>query len=149
MSQARTQLVRIYENLYKPGRYPDLWFLWEGKPLVMANPAVLNGPEDGELLNFFTFRVNVPTYFDDDYKFEQKSWGWCCVYPQTRFGVREDGSVEQMCVSCAQNANAYGLCAMNDYRGGVFGRGYAKESCVSPEDPEAYLRGLNFQQQWD
>ena len=148
MDQAREQLLNIYENLYKTGRYKDLWFLWDGKPLVMVSPSALRA-EDRMLLDFFTFRVNVPTYFDADYAFDQKSWGWCSVYPQTRFGVREDGSVEQMCVSCAQNANEYGLCAMNDYRGGVFGRGYAKGNDASPEDPAAYLHGLNFQQQWD
>ena len=29
----------LFDALYKPGRYPELWFQWEGKPLIMADPA--------------------------------------------------------------------------------------------------------------
>ncbi len=32
-------LCEIYDTLYAPGLYKDLWFLWEGKPLVMAYPS--------------------------------------------------------------------------------------------------------------
>ena len=30
---------RIYDLLYKSGRYPDLWFRWKGKPLLICDPA--------------------------------------------------------------------------------------------------------------
>ena len=33
----------LYEDLYKPGRYADLWFRWEGKPLILANPDLIQG----------------------------------------------------------------------------------------------------------
>ena len=29
----------LYRDLYKPGLYSDLWFRWEGKPLILADPA--------------------------------------------------------------------------------------------------------------
>jgi len=29
------------QALYQPGIYPDLWFHWEGKPLILADPALL------------------------------------------------------------------------------------------------------------
>ena len=29
----------LYLNLYKPGRYDDLLFRWEGKPLILADPS--------------------------------------------------------------------------------------------------------------
>ena len=32
-------LRELYDTLYAPGRYKDLWFRWEGKPLVMADPS--------------------------------------------------------------------------------------------------------------
>ena len=32
-------LRELYDTLYAPGRYQDLWFRWEGKPLVMADPS--------------------------------------------------------------------------------------------------------------
>lgn len=35
-----THTVReLYDTLYKPGLYRDLWFLWRGKPLIMADPS--------------------------------------------------------------------------------------------------------------
>lgn len=157
------QLKSIYKDIYKKEKYKDLWFMWEGKPLLMARYEQLNtnNPEEKEIKEFFTFRRNEPTYFFNDTDYEDKAWGWCSVYPQTKYGVREDGSVEQICVSAAQNANQYGLVAMNDYRGGVYGRGYAKGNysysytyanetiTVNKDMEDAYVYGLNFQQQWD
>jgi len=32
-------LGELYDTLYAPGLYRDLWFLWNGKPLVMAYPS--------------------------------------------------------------------------------------------------------------
>jgi hypothetical protein len=32
----------LYEDFYKPGLYSDLWFRWDGKPLILANPDLIN-----------------------------------------------------------------------------------------------------------
>lgn len=31
----------LFRDLYGPGLYPDLWFQWEGKPLLLADPEKL------------------------------------------------------------------------------------------------------------
>jgi len=31
----------LYRELYRPGLSPELWFRWEGKPLILADPALL------------------------------------------------------------------------------------------------------------
>jgi hypothetical protein len=31
----------LYADLYKPGLYRDLWFHWDGKPLILADPALI------------------------------------------------------------------------------------------------------------
>ncbi len=159
-----TQLEYVYKDIYKPGRYEDLWFKWDGKPLVLARKksTTYAGDMSTELRKFFTFRYCNPSYYTQDQPISQGQWGWCSVYPQTKYGVRDDGSVEQMTVSVAQNASDNGgPIAMNDYRGGVYGRGYAKgdysytytyqgqEIKVDKNTQDAYLYGLNFQQQWD
>ena len=160
---ATLQLKKIYKNVYSKGRYQDLWFYWEGKPLILSRNAQLKSSDDmeREIKEFFTFRRNESTYFFRNTSYSEKAWGWCSVYPQTKYGVRSDGSVEQICVSTAQNASNGKLVAMNYYAGGVQGRGYAKGNysyqytyanklvTVSKETKEAYLYGLNFQQQWD
>ncbi|WP_422928248.1 hypothetical protein [Singulisphaera sp. PoT] len=33
----------LWDDLYGPNLYPDLWFRWEGKPLILADPNLLGG----------------------------------------------------------------------------------------------------------
>ncbi len=161
--EARTQLYSLYDNLYSQGRYKDLWFMWEGKPLIMADIRSLDlkNAKDREIYNFFTFRDNESTYFADDYSVLSDTWGWCSDYPQTKFGKDVCGNIEQMCVSVAQNANEYGLTAMNSPVGTVQGRSFTdgafsytynyggKDIIVDRSIENSLLYGLNFQQQWD
>jgi hypothetical protein len=37
----RRVVARLYADLYKPGLYSDLWFRWEGKPLILADPSLV------------------------------------------------------------------------------------------------------------
>ncbi len=159
----KNQLYKIYDDIYAAGRYEDLWFKWDGKPLVMADIKALDltVAKDREIYNFFTFRKNESTYFTDDFSKIKEVWGWCSDYPQAKFGKDIFGNVEQMCVSVAQNANEYGLTAMNSPVGTVQGRSFTdgyfsytytyggKEITVDKNTENALLYGLNFQQQWN
>ncbi|MGE4565068.1 MAG: hypothetical protein AB7F32_09360 [Victivallaceae bacterium] len=156
------QLRQLYRDIYRPGIGRELWFRWRDKPLILAYPAALNpkDPGDSEILDFFTFRRNQASYFTADSPPEATSWGWCSTYPQSRYGFTR-GKTEEMAVSVAQNASKHGLVAMNDFRGGVFGRGYARGEymvtvpvhggtrTIRADSPDAVFFGLNFQQQWD
>ncbi len=161
--EARTQLIDLYTNLYSTGRYDDMFFQWDGKPLVMADVQCLKLTEktDREIYNYFTFRDNEATYFAEDTSRMKDTWGWCSDYPQTLFGKAVGGKIEQICVSVAQNANENGLAAMNSPEGTVQGRAFTdgsfsysyvyggEEITVNSSTENAYLYGLNFQQQWD
>lgn len=37
----RKVVRELWDDLYGPRLYPDLWFQWEGKPLILADPALL------------------------------------------------------------------------------------------------------------
>ncbi len=170
------QITEIYEDIFKEEKYKDMWFYWEGKPMIMARQSILklSDPTQKAIRNFFTFRDVDMNYYADEWPISEKKWGWCSVYPQGKFGVREDGSVEMMCVSPAQNADKTftdithtlydmekALVSMNDPQNRAQGRGYAKGNysyqytyknqtvTVDQETKDAYLYGLNFQQQWD
>ncbi len=161
--ETRTQLYDIYDNLYSKGRYSDFWFMWDNKPMVMADVASLDlsVKKDREIFNFFTFRDNESTYFADDTSRFEDTWGWCSDYPQTKFGKGLFGGTEEICVSVAQNANENGLIAMNSPVGTVQGRSFTdgdysysynyagKEITVDKNIENSLLYGLNFQQQWD
>jgi len=162
--EVRTEILQLYDDVYSKGRYEDLWFRWDGKPLIMGNIGALDITEekDKEAYNFFTFRDNEPSYFTDDYLAVTDKWGWCSSYPQTKFCKNLFGNkVEEICVSVAQNANENGLCAMNSAEGTVQGRNYAKGDysynfeyknqivTVDKNTDNLLYYGLNFQQQWD
>ena len=39
-SDTTASLLHLYESIYAPGRYEDLWFYWDGRPLIMAQNAI-------------------------------------------------------------------------------------------------------------
>ena len=155
-------LRHLYEMIYAKGLYRDLWFLWDGKPLIMAYKDALDtkDPTDKKIAEFFTFRQNDPSYFSADTAYRDKTWGWCSDYPQAQYGKSRNGRVEEMCVSVAQNAAEGKLVAQNaqaNVQGRSFTHGdyaysytYAGKTIrVDKTIADADLYGLNFQQQWD
>jgi len=38
---------RLWADIYQPGLHPELWFRWDGKPLLLANPACVRGERMG------------------------------------------------------------------------------------------------------
>lgn len=36
----------LWKDLYQPGLHPDLWFRWEGRPLLLADPDLLDRVEE-------------------------------------------------------------------------------------------------------
>lgn len=149
---ARTALFDIYDSLYKPGLYSDLWFRWKGKPLIMAYPEVLGEvPGDvsetarrREVKEFFTFRPGQPVY--DKGPQRPDHWGWLEIYPQHGFAPTGAGKYEQVTVGVAQNwSKERGLTAMN--APGTFGRSYTHNA--TDKQPEAVNYGYNFSEQWE
>ena len=161
-SDPNTSLHNLYNNIYSKGRYENLWFYWDGKPLIMADPDALDAEkaDEKEILDFFTFRRNEPSYFADDSYISEKNWGWCSDYPQTEYGKTLTDGIEQMCVSVAQNAADGQLVAMNNggnvqgrsFTHGEYSYSYKKGNetvTVDASTENSLLYGLNFQQQWD
>lgn len=141
-----TQLREIYLTIFRDGLYRDLWFYWEGKPLLMSNYKKLdrNDPIESEIYNFFTFRPGEPTY-NSKRQITNGTWTWLSVYPQA-VTYRADGSAEQMTVGVAQNWSAeIGLTAMNGKN--IFGRTYTSKGYDTRED--AKLWGANFNEQFE
>ena len=157
----RSSLWQVYDTIYRDGLYKDLWFYWEGKPLVMAWDSGLdpNIAEELEMSQFFTFRYPVASYWSSD--LSDHYWGWLSTWPQAVFR-NEDGSVEFTTVGIAMNANyeTQSLSAMNS--GSNMGRSYAgqenysysyryrgRKIVVDSKIENSKLYGRNFQEQWD
>ena len=39
----RKVVRELWDQLYSKNLYPELWFRWDGKPLILADPALLGG----------------------------------------------------------------------------------------------------------
>ncbi|RMF92997.1 MAG: hypothetical protein D6741_14255, partial [Planctomycetota bacterium] len=131
-SHSERVVQHLYEVLYKPGRYRQLWFRWQGKPLVMSSDRGL--PD--ETAAFFTFReswawTKPNGWFGDG----RHKWPWLDHYPQ-RFGwsINPD-TPEQIAVCAAQHPIS------------AIGRSFhdGKEPPLDARRPEA---GWCFAEQW-
>ena len=146
-------LRKLYQDIYKPGLYSDLWFMYEDKPLIVAYPSSL--PKKGmgetdtkfveEIKNFFTFRMPQPDYNNGpDKKCKNKDWGWLECTPLNKYGARKDGSCEEMAVGVSQimEQNLFGGTEEH-------GRSYTKKEGNACLTKDSYKYGYNFIEQWE
>ncbi len=149
---SKQQLYALYLDVFRSGKYQNLWFYWDDKPMLMAHTSNLSATASNtekEILNFFTFRANYPGYINNSPA--TGSWGWLSTYPQavyyaTRFDQR-DGKPEQITVGVAQNHDAVAgaLAAMSGNN--IMGRSYTSKGYHTEEG--AKLWGYNFSEQFD
>ena len=153
------QIVSLYTDIYRPGKYQSLWFYWEGKPLLMGcddHSAQQTDNLRKETYRFFTWRR--PFIGGDETSNEYRrtgQWGWLSAYPQVTFpGTRDNvknKKIEQTTVGIAQNRNyvtGEGT-AMNGEN--VTGRSYssAYPDRYLKEGTEATKWGYFFAEQFD
>ncbi|MFA5814517.1 MAG: hypothetical protein WC865_02735 [Bacteroidales bacterium] len=150
-----SSIRELYNDLYKPGLYKDLWFTWKGKPLIMCYFEMLVDVKDDpaetrlrhEIKDFFTFRPGQPDYVNGPSRNDQ--WGWLENYPQHGYAKKQDGGFEQVTVGVAQNASDSSGGHWYAFNApGTYGRSYTKANGQDTR-PDAYLYGLNFQEQWN
>jgi len=138
-TQAGKTARRIYDELYRPGLHADLWFRWQGKPLMICDPK----EADADLKAFFTLRrahwpfkiVNTPY-----------AWHWEAAYPQV-YGYTDDPQrPEQVNVAVAQNLRISDGLPTNMSAGNARGRSFhgGKQDTAAG----AVDHGHNFAEQW-
>ena len=140
-----TTLEALYTALYKPGKYDDLWFLWQGKPLAMCpllteadklnNPALL-----AEMQNYFTFR---PAWANIDRTKDKTKWQFLGKADNPALGP--DGKPEQIVVIKSAggpiNTNMTGG-SVSAYPGHV---PTYNDQWLSPDSAQ----GAHFQYEWN
>ncbi len=94
--EAKT-VQKLYDEFYSKNLHPDLWFRWQGKPLILANPKELTA----ELNSFFTVRHSWFAHPADGWFEDGKDkWPWLDYIPQG-VGWHEKGVPEQVPVGIA------------------------------------------------
>lgn len=136
----------LWRDLYSQGLHRDLWFLWDGKPLILADPDRAldhgdTGPDTERKRSFFTFRKPQPSYFAGPT--QPDMWSWLEVHPQHVYRNAK-GEKEMMAVGVAQNAVGHQLSAMSEP--GARGRSF--HDGAKDTTPGAVRQGLNFAEQW-
>lgn len=167
---AAVQLRTLYENLYEPGLYEDLWFYWKGKPLILAYPEALGVGRypDKQIREFFQFRVvshtqsqdgvqvknhdGTPVILGDNTLFTDNGyqlWSWISAYPQI-VNYNPDGTPEQMAVSVSHNwCKETHLTAFSNQTDTVFSRDYIPTEDRYDDRENAKLYGAYFEAQWE
>jgi len=138
-TEAGKTAQKLYEHLYLPALYPELWFHWQGKPLLICDPE----QAAPELRAFFTLRrAHWPfTLTNTPY-----AWHWEATYPQP-YGYTDDPQQpEQVNVSVAQNLRQQDGKVTNMSSGDARGRNFHDGRMESA--PAAVNHGYNFQEQW-
>ena len=138
-SRAGRTAQKIYELLYKPGLYPELWFHFKGKPLLLCDPAEASE----EIRDFFTLRK---AHWPFELVNTHNAWHWEATYPQVYSYNSGPSRPEQVNVSVGQNLHQktgrVEMMSTGKARGRSFHDGRVDDR------PQAYRYGLNFQEQW-
>ncbi len=134
----------LWEEFYKPGKYADLWFRWQGKPLLLFGQHdkrgyMANIELPKRIHDFFTVRRSwawdsLPWWGDEG----RHRWPWVAHHPQTP-GWDRPGVAEQVAVAVGQHPLS-----------GI-GRSYhnGEQPFVNELDVTPYTHlGLHFEEQW-
>ena len=150
-SLAAASLNSLWNNYYSTGKYADMWFMWDGKPLIFYPDSLAKTLPD-EMNEFFTARQSWAFTSDGWYtsKDGKGRWAWADMYPQSP-GLSPEGDVEQMVVMCGFWAN--GSAGTNG------GRSYTKKNGIPDYEGDwdfgyALMKttsglGLAFQEHFD
>ena len=148
VDHAGTQMVNLYNAIYKEGLYEDVWFKMDGKPMIMGWPGSLNSKDEKiakEIKSFFTFRSNLGGYLDTESAPNQ--WGWLSRFPQAYFH-NDKGEIEQITVGTAINHNfERGIIAPMSYGENIIGRTWTSRGYDTREN--AILYGACLAEQWE
>jgi hypothetical protein len=138
-TKAGATATRIYKDLYQPGLYRELWFRWQGKPLLICDP----NEASPELRSFFTLRrAHWPTTQVNT----RDAWHWEATYPQV-YGYTDDpAKPEQVNVSVAQNLRVSDGRPTNMSSGDARGRSF--HDGATDRALGAVAAGHNFREQW-
>jgi len=88
-SNSGTSIQKLYDDVYKDGRHSNLWYYWNGKPLILGEVSEISAA----LQAFFTVRHSWA--FDPG----DKSWPWIERYPQQGGWSGTTSNIEQVSVS--------------------------------------------------
>jgi hypothetical protein len=138
-SSANETAEKIYRDFYDKRLYPELWFYWQGKPLMICDPKVASPA----LQAFFTLRA---AHWPFTMVNTKDAWHWEATYPQPYGFTDSPAKAEQVNVSVAQNLNWRDGRVADMNSGQARGRSF--HDGRQHIEPGSVNYGWNFQEQW-
>ncbi len=139
-TKAGATALQIYHDLYQKGLYRELWFQWQGKPLMICDPAEASPEPNG------VFHAARRAHWPFTLTNTPYAWHWEATYPQP-YGYTDDPQkAEEVNVSVAQNLRAKDGKVTNMSSGEARGRSF--HDGMEDKTPGAVNYGYNFQEQW-
>ena len=134
---------KLWDEWYSKNLYPELWFGWQGKPLILGDVSAQTEAGEAipdEIKSFFTWRhswfeTDPDGWFGDG----RGKWPWRDRTPQQP-GLAPSGEVEQVAVGVASHPIGENI-----------GRSYANATRVRLDKHDmttTYDQGIQFEEQW-
>jgi len=124
----------LYSALYESKKYPELWFKWLGKPLLLSDPTTLTP----KMKDFFTIRHTWAHSSHPWFGSGRDKWTWIDWSPQ-KAGWHESPYIpEQVSVCVAPHPDSG--------RGRSFTGG--KDAPIVPVEELRTAEGIYFAEQW-
>ncbi len=130
---------KLYETIYRPGFCRDTWFLWDGKPVVIAVPEECSPA----CRAFFTIKLSQwPNEAD-----KAGGWPWMDFVRPQRVFPNLDGEPECINVSVAQHPQLrFGDSVLYGEKGNC---GRAFHDGKNDPAPDAWKMGYNLSEQFE
>jgi hypothetical protein len=126
-------VMALYQQIYAPGLYSDLWFGWQGKPLILGKVEEMTDPT---IRNFFTWRYS---WEFTDAKNQPNHWQWLDNTPQN-YGWHTNPNVPEEIPVASASLPVFGVGKSN-----VGGRSAALNRYKVATTTG---QGLHFAEQW-
>lgn len=96
-SNTKKTTNELYQKIYAINKYSDVWFRWDGKPLLLGKQEEIEDPTQKA---FFTWRYSWQM---TDAKTQPGHWQWLDTTPQDYGWVNDPNVPEQMPVAVASH----------------------------------------------
>ncbi len=139
-SASGATIEKLYEGIYKKNLYPNLWFNWEGKPLVVGHPEECSE----EIKGFFRIKKSQ---WPNENKYHEDGFPWIAFERPQHIFKNAKGENEVINVSVAQHNGTIRFSSSAFYGDQTnWTRGY--HDGKNDPAPDAYKYGYNFAEQF-
>jgi hypothetical protein len=140
-SSSGKTIETLYKEIYQKNRYPNLWFHWEGKPMIVGHPEECSD----EIKEFFRIKKSQ---WPNEEKFHDDGFPWIAFERPQHVFKNVNGENEVVNVSVAQHNGTIRFSSSAFY-GDQTNWTRSWRNGQNDPAPDAYKYGYNFIEQYE